>query len=205
MGKAVFIKNVGRVFFPDEMADDAIKAAMPKVNALASDYTSRMARAKEQGFDTSQTYYHGTPEFRGEGFDKGEIGSNYNYDEQGFFFSNDPRITSDYATSNTIGMPITGGQNIPVHIAAKNPLVIDADKARELGVMNPEDEGIVSYWDNQHPWILEEMESGGHDAIKIIDRDPAVAVNGNPQEIPRVQCEPILNRRCRLGPGLRPE
>jgi hypothetical protein len=48
------------VFFPDEMADDAIAAAMPKVNQLAMDHASRMARAKEMGFDTDTVYYHGT-------------------------------------------------------------------------------------------------------------------------------------------------
>jgi hypothetical protein len=153
------------------------------VGKLAMDTASRLKRAKEQGFDTDTTYYHGTPSFKGDGFSSKEIGSNYGYDEQGFFFSNDPRITNDYATSNTLGETITGGQSIPVYASAKNPLVIDKEKARELGVMNPEDEGIVSYWDNQHPWILDEMSDGGHDAIKIIDRDPDVSVNGKPQEM----------------------
>ena len=92
MGKSVFIKNVGRVFFPDEMADDAIAAAMPKVNQLATDHASRMARAKEQGFDTSQTYYHGTQKG---GFDElnrsksGELGG-------GVYITNNKDVASDF-------------------------------------------------------------------------------------------------------------
>jgi hypothetical protein len=38
-----------------------IKGIIDAVSDLAMDYSSRMARAKEQGFDTDTPYYHGTP------------------------------------------------------------------------------------------------------------------------------------------------
>ena len=38
-----------------------IKGIIDAVSDLAMDYSSRMARAQEQGFDTDTPYYHGTP------------------------------------------------------------------------------------------------------------------------------------------------
>tara|TARA_R100001377_G_scaffold34412_2_gene18938 strand:+ start:2642 stop:3514 length:873 start_codon:yes stop_codon:yes gene_type:complete len=46
-----------------------IKGIIDAVSDLAMDYSSRMARAKEQGFDTDTPYYHGTPAEDIEAFD----------------------------------------------------------------------------------------------------------------------------------------
>jgi hypothetical protein len=46
----------------------------PKVKSLAMDEASRMARAKEMGFDTGKTFYHGT-KANIEGFDPEALGS----------------------------------------------------------------------------------------------------------------------------------
>lgn len=75
---------------------------MPKFpslrKALKMDEASRLARAKEMGFDTSKTYYHGTPHSF-EGFDLKKLGSQTDQGDarQGIFFSEDPSVADNFA------------------------------------------------------------------------------------------------------------
>ena len=64
------------------------------------DTASRMARAREQGFDVDTRYYHGTPYAQGvadEGFSPRFLGKGHDEYGPGFYFSDDPRLASGYA------------------------------------------------------------------------------------------------------------
>jgi len=69
-----------------------------RVGKLDMSEAARLARAKEMGFNTEQTFYHGTkgniesfaPEMKGGSTNAGSA-------KQGFFFASDPSTASDYA------------------------------------------------------------------------------------------------------------
>ena len=99
---------------------------LEKVNqALDMSKKARIARAKEQGFDTDTVYYHGTSADIKE-FDPKKIGSvegRGDYIGEGIFFSADPRIAGSYAQQAKA--KVGGLENVlPVYTRMKNPLVI---------------------------------------------------------------------------------
>ncbi len=79
-------------------ADEAGVLRAPTAKALPMDEAARLARAKEMGFDTSKTYYHGT-KANIEAFDPNALGASTNAGSarQGYFFASDPSTASDYA------------------------------------------------------------------------------------------------------------
>jgi len=77
---------------------------------LKADKASRMARAKEQGFDTDTPYYHGT----NADFDKFKKDTRGNATgsksaKKAFFFSDSPRTAQSYAHNTAVNVPV---QNI---------------------------------------------------------------------------------------------
>lgn len=111
-------------------------------DSLPMDQASRIARAKEMGFDPNKTYYHGTaknfsefdPKFNG----KHTIDSQTN---TGHYFSDEPEMANVYAE-----MEKNGANIMPVHLKMENPNIIDLNrtsipifrtdlinKAKELG------------------------------------------------------------------------
>ncbi len=72
-----------------------------KAEALAMDEASRMARAREMGFDTSRVWYHGSdaniPEFSTEHLGKNTGAKSA---KGGFFFASDPEVASGYAQNS---------------------------------------------------------------------------------------------------------
>ena len=87
----------------------------------AMDAASRMARAKEMGFDTSQQYLHGAS--KGgynetadiSAFDPDKIGDKWGQDREGFFFTNNPNEANYYASTDTVGNNVTGGAVYPTY------------------------------------------------------------------------------------------
>jgi hypothetical protein len=94
---AEFIKAVARLVsagFPRSTAEKIVRGNLPM------DEASRMARAREQGFDVDTRYYHGTPYAQGiadEGFSPSFLGKGHDEYGPGFYFSDDPRLASGYA------------------------------------------------------------------------------------------------------------
>lgn len=82
---------------------------------LPMDEASRMARAREQGFDTDQTLYHGT-DASFDAFDP-SAGSS----ENGVFLTRSPAVASRYAGSNNLTPPeaVTGKQVYPLHVRGR--------------------------------------------------------------------------------------
>ena len=93
-----------------------IKNVGPAAEKLAMDLASRMARAKEMGFNTNQTMYHGTgadiKAFKpAPSFDNGTLASS------GTFLSPNPEFASTFANS---GMGVGDGSVYPVITKVKN-------------------------------------------------------------------------------------
>jgi hypothetical protein len=93
---------------------DVVEAGGNKLTRLADDYASRMARAKEMGFDTSKTYYHGT----GADFDSFREGYG------GVYFSDSPEYANRYTTSvdpMAVRSDVEAGRNIiPANLGVQN-------------------------------------------------------------------------------------
>ena len=112
-------------------------------------------------------------------FDKSKIGDQFGQDTVGFFFTNDTKEASDYASFNSIGGRTDQGAVYPVYLSIKNPLIINSETAKKMRVDPPSTEGTVSYWDNNHPWILEEVAEGGHDGVILVDDEMIVGQQGH--------------------------
>ena len=143
-----------------------------KINeALDMREAARMQRAKDAGFDTSQTYYHGAS--RGgynvtsdiKSFDPDKVGDKWGQDRDGFFFTTNPDEANYYATTNGVGENVDGGAVYPTLQRSDNPLVIDSTDDIDLA-----GEGSVAYWDTRHKDLTSKAKAAGHDSIKLIDR-----------------------------------
>jgi len=77
----------------------AEKMALKNPQPLPMDQASRMARAKQMGFDPETTWYHGT-KANIEEFNPQELGSSTRAQsaKKGFFFTTDPSTASDYSS-----------------------------------------------------------------------------------------------------------
>ena len=76
-------------------------------DGLAMDYASRMARAKQQGFDTSRTMYHGS-DTDIVGFDPSKFGSatGSHSAEQGVWLTDSPDTARSYAEYKAKSVPV---------------------------------------------------------------------------------------------------
>lgn len=131
---------------------------------------ARLARAREQGFDTNTTWYHGSfNDF--DAFDPRTIGDNFAADDKGFFFSNVPSQASDYALSDTVGLPKDGGMVYPTHIKFERPLIVDESRLRRegMGGVLGKTEDPISFWDNYQGLLHEWAAKEGADGITIVD------------------------------------
>lgn len=95
------MQAAGMIGSIEDVASKAVKGAKVASSAkevLDMSKEARMARAREMGFDTNKTWYHGSkaniPEF-----DVSRLGSNTGSGsaKQGFFFASDPSTAGDYA------------------------------------------------------------------------------------------------------------
>lgn len=99
-------------------------------DTLAMDFLSRMQRAKDQGFDTSTVYYHGTnkdlSEFGAAG-QQGEFEEYGDYIGKGIFGSKSPEVAERYALRSAK----QGGGDpsiYPMYARMENPLTINRMK-----------------------------------------------------------------------------
>jgi hypothetical protein len=99
---------------------DAIASGMShmdygKASKLAMDEASRLARAKSMGFDTGNTYYHGT----GANIDEFKNGPSVNGRAlgDGTYLTKNPDTASMYAEATNKGSPNV----LPVHVKLNNP------------------------------------------------------------------------------------
>ena len=140
-------------------------------DSLPMDNASRMARADEMGFDTSQQYLHGAS--KGgyndtadiSAFDPEKIGDKWGQDRDGFFFTTDPNEANYYATTDSIGNNVDGGAVYPTYQRSEKQLVIDS-----LNDLDLAGEGKVAYWDGRYEELTKKAKEGGYDSIKLIDR-----------------------------------
>lgn len=139
-------------------------------SALAMDEASRMARAKEMGFDTSRVLYHGTGKDFSE-FAPGKNGSGY---PRNIYLTDNPEIADIYANSKNYGLRGSGDPAIyPLYAKAKKPLIV-SDKGPDgsfgwvsdnlssaLGVDRPPPGKYAS--------LYEEARRQGYDQVQIKD------------------------------------
>lgn len=112
---AVTPKDAGRTLFSGAGPTDA----------LPMDEASRMARAKDMGFDTDQTWYHGTAG------DHAELSPSYfgdvsSGDGGGFWFTKSPSYAWEYAL-NAAGKRGEDPRIINAFLKTKKPLVVNFD------------------------------------------------------------------------------
>ena len=81
-----------------KVLEELKRRAESGIDSLAMDFSSRMQRAKEQGFDTVRKVYHGTPDSRqiwDSGFSK--KGAHGMGEDTPLFFSEDKWLADTYA------------------------------------------------------------------------------------------------------------
>lgn len=99
---------------------------------LADDAASRMARAAEQGYDTSKVMYHGTGSDVSE-FDPLKMGrTDDGWFGKGFYFSPDPSIANQYANDGTPNV-------IPAYLRAEKPYDWRQMEGRGMRLGTPEE------------------------------------------------------------------
>lgn len=127
--KSVIVKGLGKIKFPASMTDEAIEQSIKNLDMSES---ARMARAKEQGFDTRRTFYHGTGGDV-EGFNPKnlDIKPSSHYYDIGIHGSESPEIANTYAqysrfpnAAKGMSSGMVGGDPAvyPLLMKASNPL-----------------------------------------------------------------------------------
>jgi hypothetical protein len=113
-----------------------------------------------------QRVYHGTNKDI-KSFDPSKAGENYGVDKEGMFFTSNPEMASMYAQQDpySFGGTRTGANVMPVYLNLKNPLVINDQSAKKLGLNLDFDEGTL--FDNNRKKILDLAKQGGHDGVQI--------------------------------------
>jgi hypothetical protein len=152
------------------MGKMGIQKAAQTGEKLAMDEASRLARAKEIGFDTSKTYYHGMPnKMEGNAFDPKRSKT-----KGLMFFSDDPSFAGHFADGE---LPHAPGQNVlPVHLKTKdafdyeNPDHIES-LSNLLGKRNiPFNREEISNggWEFlENPNIIKAIKDLGHDGMHV--------------------------------------
>lgn len=132
------------------------------------DHASRMQRAKQMGFDTDKTLYHGT----GKDFTEFDPGTTGQGRKRNIYLTDNPEIADIYANSKNYGLKGGGDPSIyPVYAKAEKPLVV-SDKgpdgsfgwvsdnlAKALGVDQPGPGKYASLYD--------EARRQGYDQVQI--------------------------------------
>ena len=129
--------------------------------------------------------YHGTLNDFDE-FSKKMIGSRYTQDDNGFFFIDKENIAKDYATSEFDAT--RKGKVLPVKVRGKNKLKINPEWAKKNGLGKPFDrEDSISFWDNYHDFIMDEVKKAKADSVIIDDGTQKMVVAFEPNQIKSVK------------------
>lgn len=115
------------ISFVPEGSEEA-RAFLAKQSGLDMSEAARMQRAKDMGFDTEKTLYHGTPNNNIEEFKilpkTGKNGAAYG---NGVYFTDNPSTASTYASYMNKNNPTSEGANvIPVHAKLENPFNLES-------------------------------------------------------------------------------
>lgn len=153
------------------------------------DSKTRLGRAKAQGFDVEKVWYHGTTPFIGEesfgvdidAFSSDFSGWKYNQDKEGFFFIDNTRDASTYASSDALGRTVDGGAIYPARLKITTPLVIDEQFCEDNNLPSINDNDVIGFWDENHKALLAYREA--HDAIILKNKEGSVAVVFEPKNI----------------------
>lgn len=129
--------------------------------------------------------YHGTLNDFDE-FSKKMIGSRYTQDDNGFFFIDKENIAKDYATSEFDAT--RKGKVLPVKVRGKNTLKINSDWAKKNGLGSTvfDREDSISFWDNYHDFIMDEVKKAKADSVIIDDGTQKMVVAFEPNQIKSV-------------------
>lgn len=147
---------------------------------LPMDVASRMARAKEMGFDTDKVVYHGTPDSRGiweNGFQTFEETYGKSDPKRVYFFADDPKVARTYADDRrAFDYQNAEPEVIPVHLKMENPAVIDW-RGRKFRGREKNDEGY-----DIHD-IINQARSAGNDSFIINNVIDTYNATGKPSTI----------------------
>lgn len=135
---------------------DSNTEALAWVNAvekgLDMSQEARYERARNMGFNTEDTYYHGT-KYEFDRFDKSKIGLNYTYSEDsGFFFTKKKRTAENYAF---IHSKEEGGRVITAFLKFENPYVTSTNSE----YYQPSDRFDISGSDMMHEVRVEKKDA----------------------------------------------
>jgi ADP-Ribosyltransferase in polyvalent proteins len=134
-------------------AAEASKPPPPVPPKVPMDTASRMARAKEMGFDTTEKWWHGSPEP-----DLTQIKTGLR--DPGAWFTTDSRNAANYVKGE--------GGLYDTHLRAKNPYVVDVDPAYNGGELRLFHKGKpLEHTDNVD--IVRDAFSDGYDAVHFPD------------------------------------
>jgi len=148
-----------------------------ELQELPMDDESRLARAREMGFNTKTVYYHGTPDNRGiwkTGFIK-RGGSEYK--NAAFFFSSDRYVAASYADDRRAwDYQNSDPETIAVYLKMKNPKEIYW-KGRSFR-SNRKSAEQYSLADT-----IEEARSEGHDSVIVEGIRDTYDTSGKPGNV----------------------
>lgn len=146
--------TTGETLFANASKESSIPAI---ASALDMSPEARLARAKEMGFDTDTTWYHGTDrDFPA--FDASKIGENTGDYATGFHFTSDPDIA---ARAARVGRGSDEGSAVmPAYVRSRNPYIADY----------PDENPVIAHdLDRNHLYI--QARRGGHDGILVRGAD----------------------------------
>jgi len=123
-----------------------------ELRKLGGTQAERMARAAEQGYDTSRVFYHGTGADVTE-FDPLKMGkTDDGWFSKGFYFSPDAKVANQYAADGTPNV-------MPVYLRAENPY----DWRKEVG------QGMRFGTMDERYAKTREIMGSGHDSVDVYD------------------------------------
>jgi GNAT superfamily N-acetyltransferase len=168
----------GETLFSDTGKPSIFGSAAATAGELPMDPASRMARAKEMGFDTDTTWFHGTPEKFDAFSPEQEIwltsdiqtARNFGKDRMGLSSPQFGYSASDWSAAdkkiNVVNAHVRG-KILDVDPAAEAALI-----AREIGVDPPtswDDVAQILQWGEYQKDIIAEAKSSGYDGIRFND------------------------------------
>lgn len=156
----------GELLFSDTGKPNPVGAGV--AGHLPMDEASRMARAREMGFNTDQVLYHGT----GKDFEQFNPGERANGSKRLTYLTDNPDIADIYANSQNYGLKGGGNPMIyPVFAKAEKPLVV-SDKGPD-GSFGWVSDNLAAALGVEHPpagkysTLYDEARRQGYDQVQI--------------------------------------
>lgn len=153
-------------------SEEADAGALGKTSGLLMDTASRMARAKEQGFDVDTPYYHGTNvEF--DSFDA-DLGNqrDVGFYGSGNYFSPDQDVAEEYAVSLVDDTGVGDVNVVEAMLNYKKPFIWDKENPdallsllKDAGVRSPYVDNIANATDLRA--FDKYLKDNGHDAVIV--------------------------------------